>query len=58
MEDDGRGVARAPVREGSGMGLRIMAHRSRVIGANFELRSGPAGGTIVACLLPAMENLS
>ncbi|HUO92574.1 MAG TPA: ATP-binding protein [Rhizomicrobium sp.] len=54
VEDDGSGIKPDPQRTaGSGMGLRIMAHRSHVIGAIFELRDRPQGGTIVACLLPA-----
>jgi len=54
VEDDGTGIKPDPEREtASGMGLRIMAHRSHVIGAIFELRDGPQGGTIVSCLLPA-----
>jgi len=55
VEDDGRGIAHAPIQPTSGMGLRIMAHRSRVIGATFELRSAPSGGTVVSCLLPQPE---
>jgi signal transduction histidine kinase len=56
VEDDGKGFAPAGgLREpqaNAGMGLRIMAHRSRVIGASFALRAGPEGGTVVSCLLP------
>lgn len=53
VEDDGSGIRPNPTPEpGSGMGLRIMAHRSRMIGAIFELRGGAQGGTIVSCLLP------
>jgi signal transduction histidine kinase len=53
VEDDGSGIAgTASPQAVSGMGLRIMAHRSRVIGALFELRDGAQGGTIVSCLLP------
>lgn len=53
VEDDGSGIVeKAEPPPHSGMGLRIMAHRSRVIGAIFELRDGAQGGTIVSCLLP------
>lgn len=53
VEDDGSGIAQHAVPQaGSGMGLRIMAHRSRMIGAIFELHGGAQGGTIVSCLLP------
>jgi signal transduction histidine kinase len=53
VEDDGTGFAENTVPQPhSGMGLRIMAHRSRMIGAIFELHGAPQGGTIVSCLLP------
>jgi signal transduction histidine kinase len=53
VEDDGSGIVQDAVPPPhSGMGLRIMAHRSRMIGAIFELRDGAQGGTIVSCLLP------
>jgi signal transduction histidine kinase len=53
VEDDGSGIAPKARRAAhSGMGLRIMAHRSHMIGAIFELRDGAQGGTIVSCLLP------
>jgi len=34
------------------MGLRIMAHRARLIGATFEVSARDGGGTIVTCRLP------
>lgn len=51
IEDDGAGVPLGPPSTG-GMGLRIMAHRARMIGASFELASRAAGGTAVVCRLP------
>ena len=51
VEDDGVGMPKALTENHSGMGLRIMAHRSHVIGAIFELRPGAQGGTVVSCLL-------
>ena len=50
IEDDGSGI---PANQPStaGMGLRIMAHRARLIGASFEV-SARDGGTIVTCRLP------
>jgi signal transduction histidine kinase len=36
---------------GPGLGLRIMHHRARMIGAAFELGSRPGGGTVVLCSL-------
>lgn len=58
IEDDGSGMPdqskAAKPRVHSGMGLRIMAHRSHMIGAIFQVQSRPDGtGTIVSCLLPA-----
>lgn len=57
VEDDGVGIAPERVEQSAskraGMGMRIMAHRSRVIGATFEVRPGDSRGTIVSCLLPA-----
>ena len=37
----------------AGMGLRIMSHRAQMIGASFELKRNPEGGTIVECLVRA-----
>lgn len=48
--DDGIGLA--PGRSTAGMGLRIMEHRSELIGAEFSLDTGPTGGTCVRCRLP------
>jgi len=36
----------------SGMGLRIMNYRARVIGAAFEVRTDREGGTFVHCAVP------
>jgi signal transduction histidine kinase len=52
VEDDGSGMPQTRSQNHSGMGLRIMAHRSHVIGAIFELREAAQGGTVVSCLLP------
>ncbi len=49
--DDGIGIPDAR-RRGTGMGLRIMAHRAAMIGGTFEARSGPHGGTTVECRVP------
>jgi signal transduction histidine kinase len=55
IEDDGRGLPNAlPVNDG--LGLRIMEHRSQIIGADFRVEARSGGGTVVACRLPvAME---
>lgn len=53
IRDDGRGISPEHVEAdvGGGLGLRIMRHRARAIGA--RLRFEPAeSGTIVSCALP------
>jgi signal transduction histidine kinase len=52
IQDDGAGIP-DPLPANSGMGLRIMANRSHVIGASFSARADSAeGGTVVTCLIP------
>jgi signal transduction histidine kinase len=51
VEDDGVGLPERPPR-GRGMGLQIMQHRARLIGANMEIRRGDSGGTVVEVFLP------
>jgi signal transduction histidine kinase len=48
VEDDGCGM---PEQAGSptGMGLRIMHYRARMIDGDLQIRSAPEGGTIVRC---------
>ncbi|MGE3536627.1 MAG: PAS domain S-box protein [Candidatus Tectimicrobiota bacterium] len=48
--DDGLGIP-AKLGERRGMGLRIMHHRARMIGAILEVRRHPHGGTCVTCTL-------
>jgi PAS domain S-box-containing protein len=48
VEDNGKGFSLAEISR-SGMGLRIMQYRARVIGATLDIRSAPAGGTTVTC---------
>jgi signal transduction histidine kinase len=51
VEDDGCGLPeRMPATEG--LGLRIMQHRARIIGATLNVRSARAQGTRVVCRLP------
>jgi signal transduction histidine kinase len=51
VEDDGTGIPpSAPAT--SGMGLRIMAHRARLIGATFQIAARVGGGTAIICYLP------
>ena len=49
--DNGRGLP-APTVRTPGMGLRIMAHRTELIGGEFAVNSNPGGGTIVRCRVP------
>jgi signal transduction histidine kinase len=52
IQDDGIGLPE-PLPATSGMGLRIMANRSHVIGASFSARADDEeGGTVITCLLP------
>ena len=49
--DDGIGLPPESKRDGVGLGLRIMAHRARMIGATLDVRRGFNGGTVVQCVL-------
>ncbi len=51
IEDDGNGMHSNP-RTRTGMGLSIMRHRARVIGADLDVLSHNGRGTTVACTLP------
>jgi signal transduction histidine kinase len=48
VSDDGIGLP-APDARGQGLGLRIMAHRAAIIGANFTIETPPEGGTLISC---------
>jgi signal transduction histidine kinase len=48
VEDNGVGFSVADISK-SGMGLRIMQYRARVIGATLDIRSKPGGGTAITC---------
>lgn len=54
VADDGAGLP-PPAERGAGLGLRIMEHRARIIGASFAIERRPEGGTMVACELPLNE---
>lgn len=45
--DDGIGFQRIAGKKG--MGLHIMESRARAIGATFDVRTRPTGGTVVSC---------
>lgn len=48
IRDDGVGLPPADQR-GAGMGLQIMAHRARIIGAEFSIQPSADGGTVIEC---------
>ena len=49
IQDDGVGFPSEHDEETHGMGVRIMHHRARIIGANLEIQPGVEGGTTVMC---------
>jgi len=51
VHDDGIGIPEK-AKQGPGMGLRIMEHRARMIGATLDIRPADGGGTLVTCTLP------
>ncbi len=52
VKDDGVGLTE-PLPKNRGMGLRIMAFRSGMIGGTFNARRDETGGTLVTCELRA-----
>lgn len=48
IQDDGVGFE-AEQRNGDGIGMRIMKHRARMIGATLDVKLAPEGGTIISC---------
>lgn len=50
IRDNGVGIPE--VVEGKGMGLAVMKQRAKAIGAQLNVQNVPAGGTLVACLVP------
>lgn len=54
VKDDGCGFPAAPAK-GKGMGLRVMHHRARMIGATFSVRQPKEGGITVTCSLPKAQ---
>ena len=45
-------------RRTSGLGLRMMSHRARMIGASFDVAPGPSGGTLIRCTLRLPNSIS
>jgi PAS domain S-box-containing protein len=50
IEDNGKGF-QPPAAGATGMGIRIMRYRARMIGAALELNSQPGAGTQITCAL-------
>jgi two-component system CheB/CheR fusion protein len=58
VQDDGSGFD-LPGAGGTGMGIRIMRYRARVIGATLDLKSKPGQGTQVTCMFyPASREVA
>jgi len=51
VRDDGIGRAAAKTTKG-GMGMRIMAHRARMLGGAFRIENAEDQGTLVICSVP------
>jgi signal transduction histidine kinase len=51
IEDNGRGFTAKGERK-AGMGLEVMRHRARLIGAQLSVDSRRGHGTRIVCLLP------
>jgi PAS domain S-box-containing protein len=51
IRDDGCGFNVVPKSQ-SGLGLRIMSYRAKMIGGSLSVQSSPNGGTVVRCLFP------
>jgi signal transduction histidine kinase len=54
IEDDGGGFE-PPLAGGRGMGLNVMHHRARIIGATIDIDPGPGRGVVVQCRLPQIR---
>ena len=54
VRDDGCGFDFAPKSQ-SGLGLRIMNYRAKMIGGSLNVQSSSNGGTVVRCMFPISE---
>ena len=57
VRDNGPGLPQT-ARQESGVGLRVMAHRAKLIGAEFSLESEPGKGTQIRCRVPLATPLA
>ena len=51
VSDNGPGLPATTPKE-AGVGLRVMAHRAKLIGGDFTLESAPGKGTHIRCRVP------
>lgn len=51
VSDNGTGLPQT-ARQDAGVGLRVMAHRAKLIGGEFTLESKPGQGTHIRCRVP------
>jgi PAS domain S-box-containing protein len=51
VRDDGAGFQMGPGAP-SGLGLRIMQYRAKIIGGSLDVQSAPGRGTVVSCSFP------
>ena len=57
VRDDGRGFE-VDRKSQSGLGLRIMNYRAKMIGGSLSVESSLHGGTMVRCLFPITDRIS
>ncbi len=57
IRDDGCGFDVVPKSQ-SGLGLRIMNYRAKIISGSLSVQSSLAGGTVVRCMFPITEHPS
>jgi signal transduction histidine kinase len=57
IRDDGCGFDVVP-RSESGLGMRIMSYRAKMIGGSLSVQSSLNGGTVVRCSFPIADRLS
>ena len=50
ISDNGGGMA--PASPDTGLGLRIMADRAKMVGGSFQVGPAPSHGTKLVCLVP------
>lgn len=54
IRDNGKGIE-LPAGASNGLGLEIMRHRARLIGATLLVRKAEGGGTLVQCRIPPAD---